>query len=46
MSNGREIRSYDYVNRPYERVRDALNHGRGHYIREKRQECEKFGGFR
>lgn len=24
MSNGREIRSYDYVNRPYERVRDAL----------------------
>jgi hypothetical protein len=24
MSTGREIRSYDYVNRPYERVRDAL----------------------
>jgi hypothetical protein len=24
MSKGREIRSYDYVNRPYERVRDAL----------------------
>jgi len=24
MSIGREIRSYDYVNRPYERVRDAL----------------------
>jgi len=24
MSSGREIRSYDYVNRPYERVRDAL----------------------
>ncbi|HEY3929324.1 MAG TPA: hypothetical protein VGL89_13205 [Candidatus Koribacter sp.] len=24
MSAGREIRSYDYVNRPYERVRDAL----------------------
>jgi hypothetical protein len=24
MSNGREIRSYDYVNQPYERVRDAL----------------------
>ena len=24
MSNGREIRSYDYVKQPYERVRDAL----------------------
>ena len=24
MSIGREIRSYDYVNRPYDRVRDAL----------------------
>src|SRR5437660_9268213 len=24
MSTGREIRSYDYVNRPYEHVRDAL----------------------
>ena len=24
MSTGLEIRSYDYVNRPYERVRDAL----------------------
>jgi hypothetical protein len=24
MSAGRELRSYDYVNRPYERVRDAL----------------------
>src|SRR6201998_263719 len=24
MSTGRESRSYDYVNRPYERVRDAL----------------------
>src|SRR5215470_355507 len=24
MSTGREIRSYDYVNRPYERVRDVL----------------------
>ena len=24
MSTGREIRSYDYVNRPYESVRDAL----------------------
>ena len=24
MSSGREIRSYDYVNCPYERVRDAL----------------------
>jgi hypothetical protein len=24
MSSGREIRSYDYVNLPYERVRDAL----------------------
>jgi len=24
MSTGREIRSYDYVNRPYERVRDEL----------------------
>ncbi len=24
MSTGREIRSYDYVNRPYELVRDAL----------------------
>jgi hypothetical protein len=24
MSTGREIRSYDYVNRPYERIRDVL----------------------
>ncbi len=24
MSTGRKIRSYDYVNRPYERVCDAL----------------------
>ena len=24
MSTGRQIRSYDYVNRPYDRVRDAL----------------------
>jgi hypothetical protein len=24
MNTGREIRSYDYVNRPYEHVRDAL----------------------
>jgi hypothetical protein len=24
MNNGREIRCYDYVNHPYERVRDAL----------------------
>src|SRR6266700_443889 len=24
MSTAREIRAYDYVNRPYERVRDAL----------------------
>lgn len=24
MATGREIRSYDYVNHPYERVRDAL----------------------
>lgn len=24
MSKGREIRCYDYVNRPYEQVRDAL----------------------
>lgn len=24
MSTGRQIRSYDYVNRPYEQVRDAL----------------------
>ena len=24
MSSGREIRSYDYVNHPYDRVRDAL----------------------
>jgi hypothetical protein len=24
MSNGREIRCYDYVNHPYEQVRDAL----------------------
>jgi hypothetical protein len=24
MDQGRQIRSYDYVNRPYERVRDAL----------------------
>ena len=26
MSKGREIRCYDYVNHPYERVRDALKH--------------------
>jgi hypothetical protein len=26
MSKGREIRCYDYVNHPYERVRDALSH--------------------
>jgi hypothetical protein len=26
MSNRREIRCYDYVNHPYERVRDALRH--------------------
>lgn len=25
MSTGREIRSYDYVNHPYDRVRDALS---------------------
>ncbi len=25
MNKGREIRSYDYVNHPYERVRDALS---------------------
>jgi hypothetical protein len=25
MGNGREIRCYDYVNHPYERVRDALS---------------------
>lgn len=25
MSKGREIRSYDYVNHPYERVRDVLS---------------------
>jgi len=25
MSKGREIHCYDYVNHPYERVRDALN---------------------
>src|SRR5260370_40236823 len=24
MSTGRQIRSYDYVNQPYERVRDTL----------------------
>lgn len=24
MNTGREIRSYDYVNRPYQQVRDAL----------------------
>ena len=24
MSKGREIRCYDYVNQPYEKVRDAL----------------------
>ena len=24
MASGREIRSYDYVNHPYDRVRDAL----------------------
>jgi hypothetical protein len=24
MSKGREIRCYDYVNHPYEQVRDAL----------------------
>lgn len=27
MATGREIRSYDYVNQPYERVRDALKDG-------------------
>jgi hypothetical protein len=26
MNTGREIRSYDYVNHPYDRVRDALKH--------------------
>ena len=26
MSKGRKIRCYDYVNHPYERVRDALRH--------------------
>ena len=26
MSKGREIRCYDYVNHPYEQVRDALSH--------------------
>jgi len=26
MDKGREIRCYDYVNHPYERVRDALKH--------------------
>lgn len=26
MTTGREIRSYDYVNHPYERVRDVLSH--------------------
>ncbi len=26
MNTGREIRSYDYVNHPYHRVRDALKH--------------------
>jgi len=26
MGKGREIRCYDYVNHPYERVRDALKH--------------------
>ena len=26
MSKGREIRCYDYVNHPYEQVRDALRH--------------------
>ncbi|HTS29516.1 MAG TPA: hypothetical protein VMH81_26785 [Bryobacteraceae bacterium] len=25
MSKGREVRSYDYVNHPYQQVRDALN---------------------
>ena len=25
MSTGRQIRSHDYVKRPYERVRDALS---------------------
>ena len=25
MSKGRKIRSYDYVNHPYEQVRDALS---------------------
>ena len=28
MSKGREIRCYDYVNHPYERVRDALKQRR------------------
>ncbi len=32
MSTGREIRSYDYVNRPYERVRDALRQERTHGV--------------
>ena len=27
MSKDREIRCFDYVNRPYERVRDALTRG-------------------
>lgn len=27
MSEGREIRSYDYINHPYEQVRDALSKG-------------------
>ena len=29
MSSGCEIRSYDYVNRPYERVRDASRRSKG-----------------
>ena len=32
MSKGREIRCYDYVNHPYERVRDALMPGRTHRV--------------
>jgi hypothetical protein len=29
MKKSREIRCYDYVNHPYERVRDVLQHGAG-----------------
>ena len=32
MSTGREIRSYDYVNHPYDRVRDTLKQNARHRV--------------